>query len=101
MNNKHFNHTPFEDLTTGTFEEREEKLRKLAEQKLCETYGVEQPIIDNPAFKESKENIIHVSEETANILDRIFKEINKHINGVWNFMRPYPYNRDFSSTADY
>lgn len=67
---------PFEDLTTGTLEEREEKLRKLAEQYLCETYGVESPLADNPALEQ---------EPTT-------KEISK---------RPYPYNKDFSSTADY
>lgn len=92
---------PFVDLTTGTIEEREEKLRRLAEQKLCKEYGVEYPIVDNPALKASKENITRVSEETANELNRKFEKINKHINGAWNFMRPYPYNKNYSSTADY
>lgn len=101
---KDFKPTPFEDLRKERLvpkAEMNERLREQAEQELSEMYGVELPIVDNPALKESRESITHISEETANELDRIFKEINKHINGVWNFKRPYPYNQDFSSTADY
>lgn len=48
INQDDFKPTSFEDFVTGLINEREEKLRKLAEQELCETYGVEFPIKDNP-----------------------------------------------------
>lgn len=48
---KEFNPTPYVDLITCSIKEREEKLRKLAEQELCETYGVEQPLVDNPSLE--------------------------------------------------
>lgn len=73
------------------------EMGKRAEKELEEKYGLK----DNPTLNEPKENIIHVSEETANELNRKFEKINKNIGGTWNFMRPCPYNQDFSSTADY
>ena len=53
---------------------------KRAEKELEEKYGLKCGIADNPALKESKENIIHVSEETANELNSLFEKINKHLS---------------------
>lgn len=109
---------PFVDLTTGTIEEREEKLRRLAEQKLCKEYGVEYPIVDNPALKASKEDLEErfkrmkdeelgvksINEIAKDYVDRqskILKEFDKAIDEILFPKHPYPYNKNFSSTADY
>lgn len=140
---KDFKPTPFEDLITCSIKEGEEKLRKLAEQELCEMYGVEQPIVDNPALEEEAtteekfmwlwrnkpdlrdilntmslsepdftmriENLyntfkIDIDKEAKEYSDTINKaqaEFADRVEEILSTNHPYPYNQDFSSTADY